>query len=293
MAPAPTVGRDTRLMTAIDLNAITAIDMHVHAESSIKDTEPRHSDHDHPFPSPNAQEIADLYRSLGMACVVFPVDAERMLGAHSVPNEEIAEIAAANADVMIPFGSIDPGRGASTPRTARRLVEEHGTRGFKFHPGLQEFFPNDQTAYPLFAALEELQVPAIFHTGQSGGGARVRLKYSDPIYLDDVAVDFPDLTIIMAHPSFPWQDTALSIASRRPNVYIDLSGWSPKYFPPQLVQYANTLLKDKVMFGSDYPVITPEKWLEDFAGIDIRDAVRPGILKGNAARVLGLTGAAS
>ncbi|WP_441409802.1 amidohydrolase family protein [Arthrobacter sp. 2MCAF15] len=284
----PTIKRDSGRNAAVDLNAITAIDMHVHAEASIKDKEPRHGHT--PFPAPNAQEIADYYRNIGMACVVFPVDAERMLGTHCVPNEEVADVAAANPDVMIPFGSIDPGRGASAPRTARRLVEEYGTRGFKFHPGLQEFFPNDQSAYPLFAALEELQVPALFHTGQSGGG-RVRLKYSDPIYLDDVAVDFPNLTIIMAHPSFPWQDTALSVASRRENVYIDLSGWSPKYFPPQLVQYANTLLKEKVMFGSDYPVIEPERWLKDFEDIDIRDAVRPAILKDNAARLLGLTGA--
>ena len=72
------------------------------------------------------------------------------------------------------------------------------------------------------------------------GGGGIRLKYSNPMHLDDVAVDFPDLTIIIAHPSFPWQDEALAVASHKPQVYIDLSGWSPKYFPPQLVQYANT-----------------------------------------------------
>lgn len=104
-----------------------------------------------------------------------------------------------------------------------------------------------------------------------------------------MAADFPHLKIILAHPSFPWQDEALAVATHKPGVHIDLSGWSPKYFPPQLVQYANTLLKDKVLFGSDYPVLTPDRWLADFEKLPIKDEVRPKILKENAARLLGLT----
>jgi predicted TIM-barrel fold metal-dependent hydrolase len=274
----------------IDLDAVSAIDVHVHAEVSVNDGEAERAGHHGHFPSPDARQVAEYYRGLGMACVIFPVDAERMLGRPPVPNEEIAEIAAENSDVLIPFASLDPARGPSNVAEARRLIEQFGIRGFKFHPSFQEFFPNDPDVYPLYAVLEELGVPAVFHTGQTGAGSSARLKFSDPLYLDDVAVDFPRLKIIMAHPSFPWQDVALSIASRREHVYIDLSGWSPKYFPPQLVQYANTLLKDKVMFGSDYPVIPPERWLEDFASVDFRDSVRPGILKDNAARLLGLAG---
>ena len=103
-----------------------------------------------------------------------------------------------------------------------------------------------------------------------------------------MAVDFPDMPIILAHPSFPWQEEALSVATHKPQVYIDLSGWSPKYFAPILVQYANTLLKDKVLFGTDFPVLTPERWMADFDKIAIRDEVKPGIFKNNAARLLGL-----
>jgi uncharacterized protein len=124
-----------------------------------------------------------------------------------------------------------------------------------------------------------------WHLGLSGG---VRLKYSNPMYVDDVAADFPEMPIVLAHPSFPWQDEALSIAMHKPEVYIDLSGWSPKYFPPQLVQYTNTLLKRQVLFGSDYPMITPDRWLQDFKRLDINDDVRPLVLKENAARLLGL-----
>jgi predicted TIM-barrel fold metal-dependent hydrolase len=119
----------------------------------------------------------------------------------------------------------------------------------------------------------------------------VRTKYANPMTLDDVAVDFPELTIILAHPSFPWQDEAISVALHKPRVYIDLSGWSPKYFPANLIQYANTLLRHKVLFGSDFPVITPDRWMSDFEKLPIKDEVRPLILKENAARLFGLMAA--
>jgi len=141
---------------------------------------------------------------------------------------------------------------------------------------------------------QELEVVALFHSGQTGigaglpGGGGIRLKYSNPLAIDDVAADFPGLRIVIAHPSFPWQDEALAVANHKPLVHIDLSGWSPKYFPPQLVRYANTLLRDKVLFGSDFPVLTPDRWLADFDKLDMKPEVRPLILKENAARLLRL-----
>jgi predicted TIM-barrel fold metal-dependent hydrolase len=108
------------------------------------------------------------------------------------------------------------------------------------------------------------------------------------MHLDDVAIDFPDMQIVIAHPSWPWQDEALSVAMHKPNVWLDLSGWSPRYFPQQLVQYANTLLRDRVLFGSDFPLITPERWMKDFEQAGFRPEVREPILKTNAMRLLGL-----
>jgi predicted TIM-barrel fold metal-dependent hydrolase len=96
------------------------------------------------------------------------------------------------------------------------------------------------------------------------------------------------MTIILAHPSFPWQDEALAVATHKPNVYIDLSGWAPKYFPANLVQYANTLLKDRILFGTDFPVLTPERWIAEFEKLPLKPEVRPLILKENAIRLLGL-----
>lgn len=116
----------------------------------------------------------------------------------------------------------------------------------------------------------------------------MRLKYSQPIHIDDVAVDFPDMTIILAHPSWPWTDEALSMALHKPNVYIDLSGWMPKYFPPQIVQYANSQLKTKMLFGSDFPLIRPDRWIEQFRDAGFKPEVHDLILKQNAIRALGL-----
>ncbi|HXJ08352.1 MAG TPA: amidohydrolase family protein [Burkholderiales bacterium] len=237
-------------------------------------------------------EMAEMYRKLKMAFVVFTVD-----GIHEkrkITNEEIAELAHKHSDVAIPFASVDPRRGAEGVAMAKRLIKDHGVKGFKFHPSVQEFSPNDRMAYPLYEAIAEAKLPALFHTGQTGvgagtrGGGGIRLKYSNPMLLDDVAADFPDMPIVLAHPSFPWQEEALSVATHKPQVYIDLSGWSPKYFPPILVQYANTLLKDKIMFGSDYPVMAPEKWMEEFDKLPIKPEVKPLILKQNAARLLKL-----
>ncbi|MFC4537149.1 amidohydrolase family protein, partial [Sphaerisporangium dianthi] len=249
---------------------LVAIDVHTHAEVSADGHEslsPELSAASAKYfkahPRPAIPEIAAYYRERKMAAVVFTVDAEHATGHPAISSQEVAESCAEHADVLIPFAGVDPWKGRAGAREARRLVEAHGVRGFKFHPSIQGMAPNDPAAYPLYEAIEELGVPALFHTGQTGigagvpGGGGIRLKYSNPMLVDDVAVDFPELRIILAHPSFPWQDEALAVATHKPYVYIDLSGWSPKYFPPQLVRYANTLLKDKVLFGSDYPMITP------------------------------------
>jgi uncharacterized protein len=287
----------------MNLEEISAIDVHVHVEQDLHgalsmddellDAAAKYFKGEAHHPT--VPEIAAHYRGLGMAAVVFTVDSELPTGHPTLSNEEIADAAVEHADVLIPFGSIDPARGTAGIRAARRLVTDHGVRGFKFHPSIQAFEPNDRRHYPLWAELESLGVPALFHTGQTGigsglpGGRGIKLRYSDPMLLDDVAADFPGLTIVMAHPSVPWQDAAIAVAQHKANVYIDLSGWSPKYFPPQLVRAANTQLRHKVLFGSDYPLLTPERWIRDFEQLEIKDDVRPLIVKDNAARVLGLT----
>ncbi|MCT7378371.1 amidohydrolase family protein [Chelativorans salis] len=287
-----------------DPDTVVAIDIHTHAEEPCG----THADDGYdgfqagmaayfrsPFKHPpTVPETAAYFRERRIGAVIFPVDSERETGFRRYNNEEMAELAAEHSDILIPFASIDPAKGKMGAREARRLVEHYGIRGFKFHPTMQGFYPNDRSAYVLYEAIAEAGVPALFHTGQTGvgagmrGGNGMRLKFSNPIYIDDVAADFPDMQIVMAHPSFPWQEEALAVATHKPNVWIDLSGWSPKYFPPILVKYANSLLKDRVLFGSDWPAIMPDRWLADFEKLDIKPEVRPRILKENARRLLNI-----
>ena len=286
----------------VDLEKLVAIDVHVHAERN----------HDEPQdpvttdlleaaaryfggspPQPTAQEVADYYRERNLLAVIFTVDDEAGMGRRRLGNQEVLQAARENPDVLIPFGSVDPHKGKLGVREAQELIQA-GVKGFKFHPNTQAFWPNDRAFYPLYEVIADAGLIALFHTGTTGigaglpGGGGVHLKYSNPMCIDDVAADFPGLDIILAHPSFPWQEEALAIAVHKPNVYIDLSGWSPKYFPPILVQYTNTRLKTKMLFGSDFPLIAPDRWLKDFEQLAIKDEVRPLVLKDNAAKLLGL-----
>ena len=281
---------------------LIAIDVHTHAEVSCRqpadevwqEYEDAASKYFKASKRPTIPETIAYYRERKIGLVMFTVDCEHELGSRRIPNEEIIDAARENSDIMVAFASIDPHKGKLGVREARKLIEDYGVRGFKFHPTMQGFYPNDRLAYPLYEAISDGGAIALFHTGQTGvgsgmpGGMGMRLKYSNPMYMDDVAADFPDLKIILAHPSFPWQEEALSVATHKPNVYIDLSGWSPKYFPPILVRYINSILQDKMLFGSDWPVITPDRWLSDFAKLDIRDDIRPKVLKANARKILGI-----
>ena len=285
----------------LDLANLRAIDVHVHVSIDstgrtasppaltaalaqyFKSTEkPRDVD-----------ATAAYYRDRRMAAVVFTVDATTNLGHAPNSVDEIVAGAARNADVLIPFGSVDPLQGAAAVDEARRQAAL-GVRGFKFHPSVQAFDPSDPAYTPLFGAIEELGLPIIVHTGQTGAGAQLpggwgfRLSLSNPMLLDDVAARHPDLQVVLAHPSVPWQDEALSVATHKGNVWIDLSGWSAKYFPDALVRAARSYLNSKMLFGSDLPALTPDRWLDDFAALGFADDKVQAIVKDNAVRLLGL-----
>ncbi|AOP53112.1 MULTISPECIES: 4-hydroxyphenyl-beta-ketoacyl-CoA hydrolase [Brevibacterium] len=288
----------------IDLSKITAIDVHTHVEADAH----QHTSLDRelldasagyfkaPVPrTPTVDDLAAYYRERNMAAVIFTVDARTALGDHPpVSSEMIAEKAAEHNDVLIPFGSVDPLNTAEAIARVHDLATNYGVRGMKFHPSLQGFDPSDRTYYPIYEACAEHGLVTLFHTGQTGigaglpGGRGIKLRYSDPMLLDDVAADFPTLTMILAHPSVPWADASISIATHKSNVFIDLSGWSPKYFPPQLTRAIGSMLKTKTLFGSDFPLITPERWIKDFEELGIKEEAVPLIMKDTAVRVLGL-----
>ncbi len=281
---------------------LKAIDCHVHVELG-----PEGDDHLSPelraaasryfrgdAPLPTIDDIAERYRELRMGAVVFGVDSALTTGQPRIPNEFIVEGALRHSEVLIPFASIDPRRGADGVAEARDLLDQGVVRGFKFHPNIQEFFANDRIAYPLYEVLENAGSIALFHTGHSGigaglpGGGGIRLKFGNPMHIDDVAVDFPDLKIVLAHPSFPWQDEALSMAMHKPQISIDLSGWSPRRFPSQLVDAITGALRGQVLFGSDFPLIDPERWIASFEALGFDGVLNEQVLKANAVRLLGL-----
>jgi len=254
----------------IDFDRVAAIDIHTHVEvdghghkaydDELADAVGKYFKMG-PGALSSVDALADEYRRHNTAAVVFTIDART--GMRHVPNsvEDLIAGAIRNNDVLIPFGSVDPWHERRAAHRVHELVRDYGVKGFKFHPSMQAFEPNDRRFYPVYEAIAEAGVPALFHTGQTGigaglpGGHRIKLRYSDPMLLDDVAADFPELTIVMAHPAVPWVDAQIAIASHKSNVYIDLSGWSPKYFPPQLVHAAGRQLRTKVLFGTDYPYI--------------------------------------
>ncbi len=191
---------------------------------------------------------------------MFTVDSEFEIGNRRISNDEVAEAAAANSDIMIAFASIDPHKGIMGVREARDLIKAGVIKGFKFHPTLQGFFPNDRMAYKLYEVIAEHKLPAVFHSGHSGmgtgmpGGGGLRLKYSNPIHLDDVAVDFPDMTIIIAHPSWPWQDEALvGVSAQAQRLHRSL-GLEPEIFSAAAHSICEHAIEDEDAVRLGFPV---------------------------------------
>jgi hypothetical protein len=280
-----------------------AIDMHVHLPTvSFLDSAIR------PFREPaekffksqvaitRMEDVAKHYQKLDVVGVLLAWDAETATGLPPLTNDEIAGYVRAFPDTFIGFASVDPWKGKRAVAEIERAVRELGLKGAKFHPGIQAFYPNDSRFSELFAKVAELRVPALFHTGTNGlgagirGGMGVRLDYTRPIYLDHLAADFPELTIIGAHPAWPWHEEMLAVIAHKANVFMDLSGWLPKYVPEAVMNEARKRLSDRILFGSDYPFILPERWLEDFdARPGFAPEVKRKILHDNAAALLGLS----
>lgn len=258
-----------------------AIDVHVHLGIG-------------PDMMANVEDIVATYRRNDVLAMPIAWDEESRTGRAPLLNETVANYVKQYPDVFVAgWGCIDPWRGRAAVRDAERAIKELGLIGLKFQQAAQEFYANDRRFYPLWETLSALKAPALFHMGTTGygagrpGGAGVHLKYTRPIpYLDDVAADFPELTIIGAHPAWPWQDEMIAIVVHKTNVCIDLSGWSPKYFPESLKREINGRLQDRVMFGSDHPFVPLERWLNDFEREGYKPEVVEKVLYKNAQRIL-------
>ena len=238
-------------------------------------------------------EIADYYRQLDGKAVILAWSAQTATGNPAFRNETVADMVAEAPDVFVGFGSIDPHRGSAAVAAVHRAARR-GLKGLKFHPSAQAFTPSEREFYPIFAAAEEHGLVVLSHTGFTGlgagtpGGMGIRQQHAHPMYLDEIAATFPNLQIVMAHPSWPWQSDALAVAQHKTNVWIDLSGWSPKYMSEELLGAVRRTLSDRTLFGTDFPFITPERWLEDWDGLGMPEDLTRKVLHDNAARLLGL-----
>lgn len=246
-------------------------------------------------PVVSVDEMADQYRERKMMAIIVNTRDDSVSGLTPVPNDHIADAVHKHPDVFIGLGAIDPWQGKMAQKEIRRCKEELGLHGIgELNPARQHFFPNDTRFYPLWEEAQGLAMPVLFHSGMAGSGAGTpggrgnKLKYTQPLHLDDVAADFPYLTVICAHPSWPWTAESLAIARHKSNFYIDISGWAPKYFPGELVHHINSLLQNKTLFGSDWPAIGVERWMEEFERLNIKPEVRQKIFLENAKKVYDL-----
>lgn len=285
----------------MDLASLRAIDVHVHPSTHewlVDGLGPFREAAERTFrteiPVRSVDEMAEEMRSQQVLAVLFAWDAETATALPPVTNDFVADCVERHPDALLGFASVDPWKGRAAIEELRRSVLDLGLRGCKLHPSAQGFAPNDQHFYPLWEAAAELDVPLVFHTGTTGlgmglpGGGGIKLGYSRPILLDDVCADFPDLAVVAAHPASPWTDELLACAEHKANLWIDLSGWSPRRWTPALARAVTGSLRDRVLFGTDYPFISFEQWLAAFETHEPSDEVAEAVLKGNAARLLRL-----
>lgn len=277
---------------------LRALDIHAHFRTgeratSSEDTGVRDADKMF-LSSLRAVDPAAYFREHEIMAVVFDVDNETTSGLRS-SNDQIVELVQRAGGQLLGFASVDPWKGAAAIKELARSVDL-GLQGLKVQPITQQFRFNDRRFYPLWDYCQATGLPILVHTGTTGigagtpGGKGLKLAYGRPVpEIDDVAADFPGLTLIAAHFGWPWFLEMLAVARHKGNVYIDLSGWAPRYFPSEVVQYLNSVIPDKFVYGSDFPLLSPERWLEEFEQLDIKDEVRPMILYENACRILNVT----
>ncbi|MFU8869633.1 amidohydrolase family protein [Natronococcus sp.] len=278
-----------------------AIDMHAHQPTSeflhdaggqmMKDAADRFGAD---LETDTYENMLEEYHEAGVGrAVLLGWDAETNTGNPPVPNDYVAEVRDEYSDFFIGFGSVDPLKDDCVEE-AIRCVEDLDLSGFKFQQIAQGFDPSDPEHEELWATIEDLGVPVVFHGGNSTlgacspGGRGLKIKYGNPMLIDDVAANHPALQILIAHPAYPWEKEQLAICQQKGNVYMDLSGWMPKYIDDQVLHYAKTLLSDKVMFGTDYPMLEPGRWLEQFAELGFDEELQRQILWENAESFLEL-----
>lgn len=207
-------------------------------------------------------------------------------GGPMISNDEVAGFVAAGAGRLCGVGSVDIRRPMAAVREIRRCIRQLGFKAIRVLPWLWEVPPTDRRFYPIYAECCELGVPFCTQIGHTG--PLLPSEVGRPIYLDQIAIDFPELTVVGGHIGYPWTDEAIAVATKHKNVYIDTSAYTVSRYPAALVEYLRGHGRKKVLFGSNYPMITPEKALTGLAALGLDSEVRALFLADNARRVFRL-----
>ena len=238
--------------------------------------------------------IAD-FDAAGVEAVLVALDLETTVDTPPCSNEYVAGMWKRHPERVIQaWGAVDPFKGEVAIREATEAIKVHGMLGFHFHPIMGHFAVNDTRLYPLFETINALKVPVMIDVGTTGmgagipGGMGAKIRHAHPAAIDELAADFPDLTIIAAHPGWPWVDEMTAVALHKGNVFWEMSGWAPKHFPPQLKIDMRARLQDKIMFGSDYPSLPYERIFREWDELGYKPEVMEKIFHGNAECILGL-----
>jgi uncharacterized protein len=240
------------------------------------------------------EDVAADFVEHGIEAVLVAFDIESLTGAPACSTSYVAGLRDRHPDAFLQaWGTVDPRPTTKAIREVQRAVAEDRVLGFHFHPIMGHYSVDDPDLAPLFGAISDLGVPVMIDVGTTGmgagmpGGDGAVIRHAHPLAVDQLAAAFPSLTIIAAHPGWPWIDDMTAVALHKGNVYWELSGWAPKHFPPGLRTDIRGRLQDKIMFGSDYPSLPLSRVLREWDELGFSEDVMHKVFHANAERVLG------
>lgn len=241
------------------------------------------------------QDVVTEISTAGVEAVLVAFDVEMTTGAPPCTTAYVAQLRDRHPGVFLQaWGTVDPHKGEAAVSETETAVKEHGVLGFHFHPIMGHYSVDDPAFSPLFETIAGLRAPVMVDVGTTGmgagmpGGMGAVIRHAHPAAVDTLAARFPSLTIIAAHPGWPWVDEMTAVALHKGNVYWELSGWAPKYYPPSLRTDIRGRLRDKIMFGSDHPSMTYERILREWDELGFDEPVMHQVFHENAERVLDL-----
>lgn len=254
----------------------------------------------------NRVEVASLFRAIGAATPSEGIPIEQLLAemdeanieravlrAWATPegwlisNDDIAALVQRFPDRFLGLAAVDPRRPVEAVRELRRAVNDLGLRGLHMLPWMWNLPPNDRHYYPLYVACAELGIPFCLQVGHTGPMRPSETGRPIP-YLDEVALDFPEMTVVGGHIGYPWTEEMIALAWKYPNVYIDTSAYMPRYYPSALRVFMNSYGQDKVLFGTNYPMLSPARCRAQVEELGLKPEAKAKFLRGNALRAFGL-----